>query len=180
MSPNTGVSGWKFCWSWLERCWVAGSEEADGAGEVEGRMEAASGTRGGETVHLSEKAAADRLARRACLCAIGSVLAVNQLLDSKPALDMASGRCHAPLHHPISSQSSRIHQLHLIIPSAHHHHQGLPFSIGTEVCCHTSIRGGIRWTRHQRIPLRKYGATSIRPLPVVKVKADPDFSFKGN
>jgi len=56
--------------------WVAESEEA------ESRMEAASGTGGRETVHSSEKAAADRLARRACLCAIGSALAVDQLLDS--------------------------------------------------------------------------------------------------
>ncbi|TNN58308.1 hypothetical protein EYF80_031491 [Liparis tanakae] len=48
MSPNTGGTGWRFCWSWLERHWVAGSEEAVGAGEVEGRMEAASSTRGEE------------------------------------------------------------------------------------------------------------------------------------
>jgi len=62
--------------------WVAESEEADGAGEAAGRMEAAAGIRGRETEHLSEIAAADRLARRACLCAIGSALAVDQLMDS--------------------------------------------------------------------------------------------------
>ncbi|TNN30701.1 hypothetical protein EYF80_059147 [Liparis tanakae] len=31
--------------------------------------------------------------------------------------------CYAPLRLPISTQSSRIHQLQLIIPSAQQHHQ---------------------------------------------------------
>ncbi|TNN80751.1 hypothetical protein EYF80_008985 [Liparis tanakae] len=37
----------------------------------------------------------------------------------------SSRRCHASLHHPISTQSSRIHQLQLIIPSAHQPPPGL-------------------------------------------------------